>query len=66
MEAELDQYIKHVSLTKLCHEHISTKILPLPLIKEEHCQLVVKGALSTGNLPQGGLSSSLHYENMPM
>ena len=59
MEAEFDQYIKHVSLTKLCHELISTAILPLPLIKEEHFQLAVKGALSTGNLPQGGLPSSL-------
>ena len=53
----IDPRVRHIFSLRFGHEIISTAILPLSLIQEEH--LSVNGekrcALSTGYLPRGGL-----------
>ena len=49
--SEFDPHIRHILSWRLGYEKISTAILPLPLIQEEHLSAKVC-ALNTGKLPR--------------
>ena len=52
----IDPRVWHIFSRRFGHKNISTAILPLPLIREEHLSINAKRcALSTGNLLRGGL-----------